>query len=40
LESKVFIASEALGEINENCGFLLFLEEIWEKPRQASLSFS
>jgi hypothetical protein len=40
LESKVFLSSEALGEINENCGFLLFMEEIREEPRQASFSFS
>jgi hypothetical protein len=39
LESKVFWGSEALGESNKSCRFLRFLEKIWEKPRQANLSF-
>jgi hypothetical protein len=40
LESKVFLRIEALGESGKSRGCLLLLEEVWEKPRQADLSFS
>jgi hypothetical protein len=40
LESKVFLRIEALGESDKSRGYLLLLEEVWEKPRQADLSFS
>jgi hypothetical protein len=40
LESKVFLRIEALGESKNSRGCLLLLEEVWEKPRQADLSFS
>jgi hypothetical protein len=39
LESKVFLAIEALGKINESCRLFLFVEEIGEEPRQASFTF-